>query len=65
MRRAAVRLDEVQEQVDRRALAGVVRAEQTEHFSWLDRQVQPVERHLRSVPFCQIDRLKHASSCAI
>ena len=34
------RLDEVQEQVDRRRLAGAVGAEQAEHLAGLDREVR-------------------------
>jgi hypothetical protein len=57
----AGRIDEVQEQIDRRRLAGAVRPEQTEDFARRNRQVETVERDMTAVFLPQCDGFEHAS----
>jgi len=53
------RLDEVQEEIDRRSLARAVRAEQTKDFARLYLQIERIERDRAVVMFGQVDRFEH------
>ncbi|KAG1390475.1 hypothetical protein G6F59_015189 [Rhizopus arrhizus] len=55
----AVRLNEVQKQVDGSGLAGAIGAEQAIDLARLDAQMQRMQRDLITVTFGQADGFKH------